>query len=144
MMKRLLRLIKRIKLAFKCFKHYYSFDIVDTCTEILFNIFLDFYESQKDSLVEFEAASKDIKKIYFYLKVLRPKWEKKRDDILLKWDSSYTLTPIDDKSYSFDFINKTKQNEKYITTHDRLELFIKDKDTEYAKKIIEIRQYLWN
>ena len=121
---------KRMK---KLFSKFYSFDIVDDIPNILFAMFIEFYEHGGIDSVnwvhceEIINQKKRIDKIYLYAKYLRKKWVDKADYIL-------------DQSLYVE--NKSERNQKIFKVYNWMESFICNCDSKYCIEIINLRGIL--
>jgi len=166
----------------------YSFDMVDSSIEILFNQFILLWERWlKDKFEDSEYlkaiendhldpkkmwfnAQKEMKIIYRYLKYIRPQNQKLIDDTLDKQYINHRFIPCDDelsekyskekfstlkcdKTFSMDYyftsndvvvITKYKDPDFNNKTSLDIEWAINEIDNKYAKKIIDIRGFLWD
>jgi hypothetical protein len=122
-------------------------DKVEVIPNLMFAAVIDFVEREEcfEAVYWEPEIEAKIQEIYDYAKVIRPDLQKKMDDSyppLRKWDAIF-IKKCEDREGLFEFVDDGIPYEVKYAGVRKYENMIWKMDTQYAKMVIDIRDYLW-
>jgi hypothetical protein len=116
-----------------------------------FQILVDFIEKEKpDKIIDVihnkkqKRMWKELKALYRYWKIGRPKMEKEEQKALMKWSKTYEWKTVPDPNGGPFAYHVTLRNDKRLQKlHWRLEDKLHKQEDEMLQRLINIRHHLW-